>query len=41
MWKQIFKTVRQGMKSWGGVARMAVCIAILTIAVLALLWAGF
>jgi hypothetical protein len=38
MWKEVFKTVRQAMKSWGGVRRFAVCIAVLTLAAVVLLW---
>jgi hypothetical protein len=40
MWTEVFKTVRLAMRSWGSVARMSACIAILTVAVIVLLWAG-
>jgi hypothetical protein len=40
MWIEVFKTVRLAMKSWGGVLRMSACIAVLTVAVVVLLWAG-
>jgi hypothetical protein len=40
MWAEVFKTVRLAMKSWGGVARMSVCLAVLTVVVVVLLWAS-
>jgi hypothetical protein len=40
MWSEVFKTVRLAMKSWDTVKRFAVCIAVLTMAVVVLLWAG-
>jgi hypothetical protein len=39
MWREIFKTVRRGMKSWGNVARMSVCMAVVTLAVVLIVWA--
>ena len=40
MWSEVFKTVRLAMKSWGAIWRMSVCIAVLTMAVVMVLWAG-
>jgi hypothetical protein len=40
MWSEVFKTVRLAMKSWDGVRRFSVCLAVLTIAAVVLLWAG-
>ena len=40
MWSEVFKTVRLAMKSWGGVWRMSVCVAVLTVAFVVVLWAS-
>jgi hypothetical protein len=40
MWSEVFKTVRLAMKSWVSVWRMSVCIAVLTVAIVVILWAG-
>jgi hypothetical protein len=40
VWSEVFKTVRLAMKSWSGVWRMSVCIAVLTMAVVVVRWIG-
>jgi hypothetical protein len=38
MWHEVFKTARLAMRSWDGVRRFSVCVAVLTLAAAALLW---
>ncbi|MEV6428140.1 hypothetical protein [Nocardia sp. NPDC051463] len=40
MWAEIGKTVRKAMHNWGNVARMCVCVTILTFATMAIIWTG-
>lgn len=38
MWREIGRTVRMGMTTWGTTARLCVCVAALTTAAVIIIW---